>query len=93
MQPAFRRVVADGMLLAVAAGIALGWALFRAANAIGTLVVSILSAPPFAGEYSSAYPLTARIGDRVLVFGPLVESLVTLGLVAAVVLWVYRLRR
>jgi hypothetical protein len=93
VHPAIRRLVDDGTLLAVAAGIALGWSAFRLADAIGTLVVSIASKPPFpASEFSSAYPLTARIGDRVLVFGPLLEAGVTLVLLLAVVLAVYGVR-
>ncbi|MBD0337947.1 MAG: hypothetical protein ICV67_01485 [Thermoleophilia bacterium] len=74
MESALRRTLADGTLVAVGAAIALGWALFRVANAIGTLVVSAVSAPPFPNEFSRAYPLTARVGDRVLVFGPLLEA-------------------
>lgn len=93
MHPAFGRLLTDATLLAVATGIALGWALYRVANAVGQLVLSIASHP--LGGYEDVYypPLSARIGDRVLVFGPLLEAGVTFAVVLAVVLAVYRLRR
>jgi hypothetical protein len=86
-------------LLAIAAGIALGWTGVRVAQAAADLVVGFLDErrqpggiPPYFGpEYSET--LTLHIGDRVLLFTPLVHSLIAFGIVLAAALFAFRATR
>jgi hypothetical protein len=74
-------------LVPVGAGIALGWSLYRVANELGTLVVSLtvrFDRGAFAGSDGA---LDVRIGDRFVNFAPLVQNLLTFAVVLAVVLY------
>jgi hypothetical protein len=86
-------------LLAIAAGIALGWTAVRVAQAAGDLVVGLLDErqerqgiPPYFGpQYSET--LTLHIGDRVLLLTPLVHSLIAFAIVLAAALFAFRATR
>jgi hypothetical protein len=87
-------------LLAVAAGIALGWTAVRVAQAAGDLVVGLLDERPeregfpppyFGAAYSET--LTLHIGDRALLLAPLVHSLIAFAVVLAAALFAFRASR
>lgn len=86
-------------LLAIAAGIALGWTAVRVAEAAGDLIVGFLDKrperegfPPYFGqEYSET--LTLHVGDRVLLLAPLVHSLIAFAVVLAAALFAFRATR
>jgi hypothetical protein len=85
-------------LLAIAAGIALGWTGVRVAQAVGDLVVGLLDErtqegiPPYFGpEYSET--LTLHLGDRLLLLTPLVHSLIAFAVVLAAALFAFRATR
>lgn len=77
-------------LLALAAGIALGYALLDVARGAGTLVLSIFTERPF-GSLSGG-PLSLDVGGRTLEFGQIVAGLVTLAVVVVVIAYVLRRR-
>jgi hypothetical protein len=86
-------------LLAIAAGIALGWTAVRVGQAAGDLVVGFLderperqAVPPYFGPvYSES--LTLHVGDRVLLLTPLVHSLIAFAVVLAAALFAFRATR
>lgn len=74
-------------LLAIAAGIALGWTAVRVAQAAADLVVGSLDQrperegfPPYFGPVYSE-TLTLHIGDRALLLAPLVHGLIAFAVV------------
>jgi hypothetical protein len=86
-------------LLAIAAGIALGWTAVRVAQAAGDLVVGFLDErperqglPPYFGPLYSE-TLTLHVGDRVLLLTPLAHSLVAFAVVLAAALLAFRVSR
>jgi hypothetical protein len=86
-------------LLAIAAGIALGWTGVRVGQAAGDLVVGFLderpereSFPPYFGPVYSE-TLTLHVGDRVLLLTPLVHSLIAFAVVLAAALFAFRATR
>jgi hypothetical protein len=86
-------------LLAIAAGIALGWTGVEVAQAAGDLVVGFLDErperegfPPYFGPVYSE-TLTLHIGDRVLLLAPLVHSLIAFAVVLAAALLAFRASR
>jgi hypothetical protein len=86
-------------LLAIAAGIALGWTAVQVAQSTADLVVGFLDEqrerqglPPYIGqEYSET--LTLHVGDRVLLLTPLVHSLIAFAVVLAAALYAFRATR
>jgi hypothetical protein len=92
-------LVRETGLLAIAAGIALGWTAVRVAEAIGDLVVGVLDErpereglPPYFGPLYSE-TLTLHIGDRVLLLTPLVHSLIAFAVVLAAAVFAFRATR
>jgi hypothetical protein len=86
-------------LLAIAAGLALGWTAVRVAQATGDLVIGFLDErperqglPPYVGPVYSE-TLTLHIGDRLLLLTPLMHSLVAFAVVLALALYAFRLTR
>jgi len=89
-------------LVALAFGIALGWALIQVAEGVAGLVAGLLyeiddsgDGPNFFAPYALTRwggVLTWDVGGRVLALGPLVAGLVQLGVVLVAALFVFRRR-
>jgi hypothetical protein len=84
----FEALLRETGLLAIAAGIALGWTAVKVAEATADLVVAFLDERR-GGERPVSFflgpipleSLTIHVGDRLLVFAPLVHSLIAFAVV------------
>ena len=91
------QLLRDITLVTLALGLALGWSLVRFASGIAQLVSGVfVNYPDDVLNGSRLYtqgPQTWVVGDRLLIFGPLIQSAIELGLVLLVALLVVRRRR
>ena len=96
-----RRILRDGTLITVAFAIALGFALQDLARAVGTFVTQLAEELPsysddgsgISGDFGVSFgSLSWRIGDHVVVFGPLVAAFLELWVVVTFAVLVYRWR-
>ena len=94
MGAALDRLLRDATLLAIALGIALGWALFQVAHGVSVLINTLLADYPAApGIHAFNFePLTWEVGGRLLTFAELPRGLVEHGVVLAVALFLVRRR-